>query len=108
MKQYKSLLLFVFLSTLLFSSVPFLKEIAAYIGGELGKSLDDLRSKLNALVDSLQELNQINKKLIEFSIKSVKSSVSFLKSRFFNSKTYSAAGVISQEIGQLSSINSRV
>jgi len=87
---------------------PFLKEIAEYVGGELGKSLHDLRSKLNALVDSLQELNIINKKLIEFSIKSVKGSVAFLKSQFFNSKTYSASGMITQEIEQISSINSRV
>lgn len=87
---------------------PFLREIAEFIGGELGQSLTDLRSKLNALVDSITELNIINKKLIDFSIKSVKGSVAFLKSKFFNSKTYSASGTINQEVDGLSSINSRV
>ncbi len=84
-----------------------LKQIAAALGGELGKSFVDLHSSLTAVVDAIGQLAVINRHLIEFSIKSVKGSVAFLKRRFFSAETYSAAGVINQEIAQLSSLNNR-
>jgi flagellar biosynthesis/type III secretory pathway chaperone len=84
-----------------------LREIAAHLDGELGHRLMLLRDNLSALVESIQEANELNKSLIGFSIRSVKSSVSFLKSRFFNSDTYSSSGIINENIAQLSMINSR-
>lgn len=84
-----------------------LREIAERLGGELGRKLMDLRDSLAALTDAIQEANELNKRLTEFSIRSVKSSVSFLKSRFFNSDTYSAGGTLRNDLAQLSVINSR-
>lgn len=86
---------------------PSLRELAEALGGEMGHELLKQRSKLRALVESIHELNDLNQRLIDFSIKSVRGSVSFLKGQFFNSKTYSASGEIKQEIGQISRLNSR-
>ncbi len=88
-------------------SDPPLSALCEVIDGELGKKLEKVHVTLKALIESIQELNEINQRLIEFSIRSVKGSVAFLKRRFFASETYSAGGVINQEIAQLSSLNSR-
>lgn len=86
---------------------PRLAELADAIGGEIGCALLDQKSKLVALIDAIQELNSLNSKLIEFSIRSVKGSVAFLKRHFFYSETYSANGVLNNEISQLSTVHSR-
>ena len=59
------------------------------------------------MIDAIQELNSLNSKLIEFSIRSVKGSVAFLKRHFFYSETYSANGALNNEISQLSTVHSR-
>ena len=84
-----------------------LETLVEVLEGELAHALGELRLRLTAQVEAIRELNDINGRLIEFSIKSVKGSVAFLKRRFFNSETYSATGVINHEIDQLSSLNSR-
>jgi flagellar biosynthesis/type III secretory pathway chaperone len=73
----------------------------------MGRMLKDLRDQLVALVESIQELNGINKRLIDFSVKSVKGSVAFLKKRFFNNETYSPDGVVNDELQRLSVLNNR-
>lgn len=85
-----------------------LRQLAQAVDGEAGRSLFELHGKLRSLADSIQELNHLNRRLIDYSIKSVKGSVAFLKRRFFASETYSPGGVVNQEIAQLSSVHSRV
>ncbi|RJO67170.1 MAG: flagellar protein FlgN [Myxococcales bacterium] len=84
-----------------------LAAIAEKLDGQLGRDLQNLKSTLSALVDAVTELNSLNKQLIEFSIRSVKGSVAFLKKRFFNAGTYSAEGMINQQISTLSMIHNR-
>jgi len=86
---------------------PPLRVLVKAVDGEPGKQLAELHSKLSAVIDAIQELNELNRRLIEFSIHSVKNSVAFLKKRFFSTETYNPKGVINEEIRQLSSVNSR-
>lgn len=87
---------------------PSLKELADLAGGQLGQELLRIRSTLSALADGIGELNKINQSLIEHSIRSVKSSVAFLKKKFFNTETYNAGGVVTDDLRKLSTVNSRV
>ena len=82
--------------------------IADRIDDPFSEDIRRLHSKFVALVESIQELNIINRDLIEFSIRSVKGSVAFLKRRFFHSETYSSSGVVNEEIEGLSRLSSRV
>ncbi len=85
-----------------------LLKVGESIGQALGEDLKHLHSTFVALVESIRELNSLNRDLVEFSIRSVKGSVAFLKRRFFNSETYSASGVVNDEIEGLSRLSSRV
>jgi len=82
--------------------------MAEHIDDPISEDLRRLHSKFIALVESIQELNTINRDLIEFSIRSVKGSVAFLKRRFFHGETYSSSGVFNEEIEGLSRLSSRV
>jgi len=82
--------------------------MAEHIDDPISEDLRRLHSKFIALVESIQELNTINRDLIEFSIRSVKGSVAFLKRRFFHGETYSSSGVVNEEIEGLSRLSSRV
>jgi len=83
-------------------------KIGEGVQGELGEELKHLHSVFIALIESIQELNKLNRDLIEFSIRSVKGSVAFLKRRFFHGETYSSSGVINDEIAGLSRLSNRV